>query len=469
VRAGGVTLDEVTQEVSKGVEPVYRRVGDVETTANSFYRRTEEYEARIEAETAAREARYAVIQQGNDTKIQQLEEGQQLNEQQYTALTGAIAGVGVKVDSIPDISADKVDRKITPKIDSISNKIDNTFDELGALKVASIAGFTNVAAQTTRDAIAIGAEQGVCQATTPDGCLSPTGNWASQLGNTVKNNLDSVLGGLNALLNTVMLPIVTSTNQIVRSTEPIIKRIDTVTNTTKSFVEKAWKATNLDKAINVLNTALLVHNGVMLSNGVYSTVTEILDNVLSAFNIKDYAGNEIDTSNVIGNTIKQVIKSIVGASTFERLSTEFKSKIRVYQAAANLASNVREIVDLSQDITETMGENVSFIGNALKNAGVVRDNAYPHMVTDFKRDSRISRFLEKTQDALDPIEDISDNVRDISEEISDMKENQRQLDEAYAKAVKEQEKPITNAKTLIEKAREPIEEDTEKAVDPNAQ
>lgn len=249
---------------------------------------------------------------------------------------------------------------------------------------------------------------------------------------------------------------------------PLLLKIDKTTTDTKAFVTKAWESTKLDKALNLLNTALIVHNAVMLSNSAYYTVTEIIDNILAAFNIKDHEGEDIDTSRLVGNKVRNTIRNIVGAETFDRLSTEFKSKIRVYQAAANLASNVREIVDLSQDITETMGENVSFIGNALKNAGVVRDNAYPHMVTDFKRDSRISRFLEKTQDALDPIENISDDVRDISEEIKDMKSNQKELDEAYAKALKDQEKPINNTKALIEKTPEPLETDSDKFVEPNA-
>jgi hypothetical protein len=382
--AGGVTIEAIKQEVDKGVEPFYRRVGDVEATANSFYRRTEEYQARIETETAQREARYAAIQQGNDTKIQQLEEGQQLNEQQYTALLNNLATVGTKVDALPESVATEVERKVAPAIGSVSTKVDSvqaktndTFDELGALKVASIAGFTTVAAQTTRDAIAIGAEQGMCQATTPDGCLSPTGNWANQLGDTVKNNLNNVLGGINAFLNTVILPIVTSTNQVVKSTEGKLDVFQSAFDEFKKFSERAWTATGADKILSIFTFVASTHNAMMLSRNLGETMGDATSSVLRFLNIKGIDNAPIDVNEIIGKTVTGALNDIFGAANVAAAKKTFAAANRIITAGAGAINAIRQTKDAAIEAHEIVGGWVAMIGNSMKREGILEEDAFP--------------------------------------------------------------------------------------------
>jgi septation ring formation regulator EzrA len=97
-------------------------------------------------------------------------------------------------------------------------------------------------------------------------------------------------------------------------------------------------------------------------------------------------------------------------------------------------------MDSTYDIAETTGENVSQIGNALKKAGAVRENAYKLMPTDFRSTSRVQRRLEKLGNAADTIEQISSDALDVTQEVKEMKSNQKEFNDELEKAITEQSK-----------------------------
>ncbi len=324
-------------------------------------------------------------------QIENLTEEINLTNEQYTALTGAIAGVGVKVDSIPDTTADKVDGKVTPKIntltanvatatttiDSINTKTTDTFDELGVLKIAALAAFPVLVDQTSATKIATAAEQGVCQATMPNGCLSPTGNWAGQLGNTIKNNLDNVLGGLNALLNTVMLPIVTNTNQIARSVEGKLDAFQSAFKAFQEFSEKAWTATGADKIISVLTLVSSTHNAMMLSRNLGETAGEALSAVLNFVTPKGIDNTEIDVNAIIGKTINGLLNDIFGAAQVAAAKKTFAAANRIITAGAGAINAIRQTKDAAIEATEIVGSWVAQMGNSFKREGILEEDAFP--------------------------------------------------------------------------------------------
>jgi hypothetical protein len=103
-------------------------------------------------------------------------------------------------------------------------------------------------------------------------------------------------------------------------------------------------------------------------------------------------------------------------------------------------------MDSTYDIAETTGENVSQIGNALKKAGAVRENAYKLMPTDFRSTSRVQRRLEKLGNAADSIEQISSDALSLTQEVTEMKANQKEFTDELEKARTDQDKIETGKK-----------------------
>ena len=253
----------------------------------------------------------------------------------------------------------------------------------------------------------------------------------------------------------------TATSEILDSA--LLLRIDRNTTKTKevitdatfglakiqNFAETAWKATKADKIVNALNTMLIIHNGFMLSNNMLDTVSEVAEVGLEILGIRDEEDKPINIGGAIGSKIKSLLERTLGKANYQELTKNLASKMRIYQSGANMLYNNRSIFDSAQDIAETTGENVAFIGNALRRDGVVRENSYRLMPTDLEPSSRLLYKLERANDALDTIEEVISDARDIKEEFSEMKENAETFNKEVKKATDKQQLAIDVAKSTF--------------------
>ena len=71
----------------------------------------------------------------------------------------------------------------------------------------------------------------------------------------------------------------------------------------KNAADIAWKATHADKALQMLNTVLLINNAMFLGSNIADTVGDTASLVLSSLGIKDSQGQAINVNQVIGNTV----------------------------------------------------------------------------------------------------------------------------------------------------------------------
>ena len=217
----------------------------------------------------------------------------------------------------------------------------------------------------------------------------------------------------------------------------------------QDFAETAWKATRADKIVNALNTMLIIHNGFMLSNNMLDTVSEVAEVGLEILGIRDEEDKPIDIGGAIGSKIKGLLERTLGSSRYEELTKDLASKIRIYQSGANILYNIRSIFDSAQNIAETTGENVAFIGNALRRDGVVRENSYRLMPTDLEPSSRLLYRLERANDALDTIEEVISDAKDIKEELGEMKSNAEVFNKEVKEATNKQQLAIDVAKSTV--------------------
>jgi hypothetical protein len=99
---------------------------------------------------------------------------------------------------------------------------------------------------------------------------------------------------------------------------------------------KLWNSRVIDRALNLMATAAAIHNAVMLSRNIGSTLVQTLGNALSIIGIKD--GDEVaqSFSTVIGDSIENIIKGSIGSENYTQLTETWAKASRIYQSAINI-------------------------------------------------------------------------------------------------------------------------------------
>jgi hypothetical protein len=323
-----------------------------------------------------------------------------------------------------------------------------------------VPNLVDIKQQTSPDNISAATQMGLCKSLNGGNCPPSPGNPNPVQGlKGMQDNLAlKIAQAADLAQGAAILGYVKNTNQVINNAKYGLKNI-------QNFAETAWKATHADKVLSLANTALNIHNGIMLSNNIGRSMAYIADNVLATFGIKDATtGNPIDVGSFVRNKLNSMINQVLGATQANALRRQLAAYNRIYQAGANVLYNVRSIMDSTYDIAETTGENVSQIGNALRKAGTVRENAYKLMPTNFRSPSRVQRRLEKFGNAVETIEQVSSDAVDITTEVKEMKSNQKEFDDELAKVIDGQSKEAENGKRDATSNPEHSEEDEIRAI-----
>ena len=226
-----------------------------------------------------------------------------------------------------------------------------------------------------------------------------------------------------------------------------------------------WSFTKMDKILNVLNLAVNLHNATMLSSEIGETLGDAISNALNTIGIKDAEGSPIDFNEVVSNSVTNLIQSIIGTENYQALLTKFAKANRIYQTGMNLLSSVRNMIDATTSVAEIAAENIGVVGNALKRAGAIRENAFPNLPEKIDGQSRFIRLLEKTEDTVDTLERITSDTLEISEELNQIKEDRQELFEQIEDFVEEKDKQDQKDKDLATNTPEPKIGDELEAID----
>jgi len=211
----------------------------------------------------------------------------------------------------------------------------------------------------------------------------------------------------------------------------------TLVQTVNEFMRKAWKATRMDKALNLLTFIGVMHNVSMLSRDVGETFFQLISQALQAVGIRDEEDNVIDVGEVVGNTVENFLKTILGESTYNGINEAWNKANRIISSASAIIWTVRSIADSSLDLMEWIGENTGRIGNALKRWGVVGERSYPWMSESARaqgrwrsRFSKITNTLENAEDRLSVYTQATSTVIEIQDEVQEGQENWQRLQES---------------------------------------
>jgi hypothetical protein len=191
---------------------------------------------------------------------------------------------------------------------------------------------------------------------------------------------------------------------------------------TDRFV-KLWKSRAVDRALNLMATAAAIHNAVMLSRNIGSTLIQTLGNALNIIGIKD--GDEVaqNFSTVIGDGIENIIKGLIGAENYTTLSETWSKANRIYQSAINIYQLMTDSLFGITEGLEQIGKYTGKIGNALKKSGTVLENSYNWMTETFNFSSGKNRKIDGVIQGLRQASEVASDLESITSEFRSVTEN----------------------------------------------
>ena len=229
----------------------------------------------------------------------------------------------------------------------------------------------------------------------------------------------------------------------------------------QGFAETAWKVTRADKIMAGVTMALTIHNAMMLSNNLASTISEALNMSLNALGIRNEEDKEIDIGTAVRNKINEVMSSILGAENYAALTARIAKANRIYQTGINLLDTTYSLFDSARTVAELTAENTGKIGNALRESGAVYEDAYDEFLEKVNPQNASQRKLEKFREGLESVENVFDTVSQISGSVVETKENIQQIKEEKNNLVEEINTQIETKKDEKDTAKTQIQVTTD--------
>lgn len=271
-------------------------------------------------------------------------------------------------------------------------------------------------------------------------------NSINQIDNAKLNNIDAKTNQTLAQLGLMSGTIIT-TELVTRNNGELAKQIQATTtdvgNNLQNNFNKLKDSRALSMSLDAINLAVNIHNALMLSRDLGESLIAMIESVGTAIGIKDMDGNPLNVSAYLSNSFEQLLKQTVGEENYNQLSRKFAQLNRIYQAGANMVDTVNSLIDDARNITETTLENTGKIGNALLESGVIIENSYAPMQTEFDRVGNLTTTFEKFTERIEQAETIVNAIDTIAGDVASIQENVNQF--------KQDKQEIIEAQQQLEK------------------
>ena len=334
---------------------------------------------------------------------------------------------------------------INANIDTLKppiNQINATTQTISAKADDLASGLTNV-----RD-IASATNTNVTNvASTVNSTASKVDDLASGLNNVrdiarnTADKVDSVADAVNGMGNNIN-NIGNRVNDIWNKLGEVGNKIgENFTKTMERF-DKLSKWLKLPMIFDALSLILLLHNAAMLSSNLVQTLGQIIDVGLDVIGLKDENGESFDVAQILGQQANNFMKSILGEANWTQTTTTWKKLSNIYQAAANVIYSVQSIIDSARSIMELGAQMTGKIGNALRAAGVVFENAFNWFPEEINsataRQNKLNGMIQGIQNIDDTASSLSSavsEVKSIQDTVIEMREQRQKFNEAVDELV----------------------------------
>jgi hypothetical protein len=236
--------------------------------------------------------------------------------------------------------------------------------------------------------------------------------------------------------------------------------IDRINQEMQSGKHENDKKTKLDlraNLIDLLNLALNLHNAFSLSSTLLQTIISFMNNVFKIFGFKDKDGNDIDVVELMGDTVQNILNTLIGVDNTDELIAFLKKSNRIIQTGSNVLFDLQGLTDSVRSISQQTGEYVAKIGNALRRNRIVPDDpedSYNWMDEKMtptsafqKRIESISEELQNVTDFMGSLESVTSEVISAQEQFVSLKNNAIEFKNLVTE--KEEEKMIEENESTV--------------------
>ncbi|MCG9885520.1 MAG: hypothetical protein MH825_08095 [Cyanobacteria bacterium] len=210
-------------------------------------------------------------------------------------------------------------------------------------------------------------------------------------------------------------------------------------------VNSIFNTLGLVHIFNAIGTAMSIHNGVMLSVDIKETAIDLISTVVDiareALSLKDPDDSAIDFNDIINQNFEALMDRLLGAEKWEQTKITLAAANRIYQAQANALSAINNAFNSLFDSVGVIGTYTGRIGNGLKAAAVVPQNAYDWMdervFETLSYTGKIRTFtstLQNVQDAFEVMTSVATAVKEVQNGAKEIADAQKELLEARAEA-----------------------------------
>ena len=118
----------------------------------------------------------------------------------------------------------------------------------------------------------------------------------------------------------------------------------------QGFALTAWRVTKADKIMAGVSMALGVHNAMMLSNNLLSSISEATNITFEAFGIRDAEDEPINLGAAVKSKINAVLTNLLGEANYEALTVRIAKANRIYQTGINLLDTTYSLKAVTKSI-----------------------------------------------------------------------------------------------------------------------
>jgi uncharacterized protein (UPF0335 family) len=333
---------------------------------------------------------------------------------------------GDKGDPGKDVDSNTV-RRIQSQLDAIARSV----SPIAIMAVALTGLKDDVKKMPSSEAFTTGVAKGTCSTLKPGGCMRKE---MDGLGNGIGRNsgkldkINAALSGYDAAISTRILNRV---EESLTRLGPAIPGGGISGRLGKMFDlgKRTWDFLQVDRVLSILTYITALHNAYFLSSSLGQTLFSAVSNVLAAIGIKDSEGQPLDVGQIVGQWTESFFKQIFGVATVDGIKAEWKKASRVYQAASNVIWSVQSIFDSTRSLLDLAIENTGKIGNALRKAGAVLENAYGPLVEKATARNKFQKRLDDFTNGVGDIENVISNIDSAASEVLSIQETVGQINE----------------------------------------
>src|SRR6476469_1768760 len=247
--------------------------------------------------------------------------------------------------------------------------------------------------------------------------------------NGLPNTVGNMVNGGNAVANAAQLNLLNTINGKLGAALP--------NGGLGGLLSRIAKSSAVDKAVQFTTLLATLHNGFFLSNDLaqsfFSLSSSAINATMRTMGFSTGEDTPIDVGAIINQELQDSLKSILGAENLAQLNLALASFNRIYQAAANVISDVRNMADSTRNVLEYTAENTGRIGNALKKERVVAPDAYPDMPEKVTARTGVQRKLD---DFLEGVGNLQEGVSALDSAFQSVTSLNDSV-EAYKRSTKE--------------------------------